>query len=75
MLVVVDAGYCGLLIQIHHTGPTGTDGVIRFPRWWLIAEPILKVAILIVLAVFLEYVHDDHAANHLSGVQLSTPGL
>ena len=75
MLVVVDAGYCGLLIQIHHTGPTGTDGIIRFSGWRVIAEPILKVTTLIVWVVFLEYVYDDHGANHLWGVQLSTPGL
>ena len=65
MLVVVDAGYCGLLIQKHHTGPTGTDGIIRFSGWWFIAEPVLHVATLIVWVVFLEYVYYDHAPNHL----------
>ena len=74
MPMVIDASYCALLVQVHHTGPAGADGIFRFPRWGLVAEPVLKVPILIVAGVLLEDVHDHHGPNHLWGVRLSTPG-
>lgn len=73
MLMMIDTGYGAVLVQRDHTGPAGTDRGVRAAGRGLLAEPVVHVALSVVLVVLLENVYELHEPSPLEGVQPATP--
>lgn len=73
MLMMIDTGYGAVLVQRDHTGPAGADRGLRVAGRGLLAEPVVHVALSVVLVVLLENVHEFHEPSPLEGVQPATP--